>query len=148
MNNASVPLPSHSFPYENTLSNLTYSTLDVNSMNIIIAILCGSIQDADNDSYNRVTRVYVTLAALSVAVTLALVLGSHFSKDLGRLQWTRKKRLRNGEVINEMQRVFEEVNGDRNRVVSRLCLGFLGCLVLGSWGAFFWGVATGNNYSG
>lgn len=117
-------------------------------MNIIIAILCGSIQDADNNSYNRVTLVYVTLAALSVAVTLALVLGSHLSKDLERLQWTRKKRIRNGEVINEMQRRFEEVNGGRNRVVSKVCLVVLGFLVVGSWGAFFWGVATGNNYSG
>ncbi|KAE9975603.1 hypothetical protein EG328_003116 [Venturia inaequalis] len=45
-----------------------------NAMNIIVAIICGAIQDADNNSYNRVTRVYVTLAALSVAVTAALVI--------------------------------------------------------------------------
>lgn len=117
-------------------------------MNIIIAIICGAIQDADNNSYNRVTRVYVTLAALSVAVTFALVIGSRFSKDLDRLQWTRKKRIRNGEMINEMQKRFEGENGGRNFVVSLCCLGFLGMLVLGSWGAFFWGAATGNNYSG
>lgn len=118
------------------------------SMNIIVAIVCGVIQDIDDNSYHRVTRVYVTLAALSVVVTLALVIGAYFSKDLGRLQWTRKKRIRNGEMINELQRTFEQENGARNRMLSKVCLGFLGFLVLGSWCAFFWGVATGNNYSG
>ncbi|QDS68560.1 hypothetical protein FKW77_000097 [Venturia effusa] len=119
-----------------------------NAMNIIVAIVCGVIQDQDGNSYARVTRVYVTLAALSVAVTVALSIGSYFSKDLGRLQWTRKRRIRDGETINEMQRRFEEENGKRNRLLSMGCLGFLGVLVLGSWCAFFWGVATGNNYSG
>jgi hypothetical protein len=117
-------------------------------MNIIVAIVCGAIQDIDDNSYHRVTRVYVTLAALSVAVTLALVIGSRFSRDLGRLQWTRKKRLQNGDPINKMQRKFEEDDGARNRTLSKMCLVFLGFLILGSWCAFFWGVATGNNYSG
>lgn len=92
--------------------------------------------------------------------------------DIGRLQWTRKQRIVNGVVIQMRKKVVglgddsenesESVDGDsggdgremteeerleraRMARISKACFGVLGCLVLGSWVAYFWGVATGNN---
>ncbi|KAF5702010.1 major facilitator superfamily domain-containing protein [Fusarium globosum] len=39
-----------------------------NAMNIIVRIITGKIQDADNNSYDKVTIVYVILAGLSVVI--------------------------------------------------------------------------------
>ena len=42
----------------------------------------------------------------------------------------------------------EKGYGEKGREMKRLskiCFGALMCLVLGSWVAYFWGVATGNN---
>ena len=55
-------------------------------MNIIINLVTGRIQDADNDSYERVVIVYVVLAAGSVVVSIGLVVLSTISVDLRRLQ--------------------------------------------------------------
>lgn len=114
-------------------------------MNIIVRVVTGRIQDADNNSYDRVTIVYVFLAGCSVAVSLALVAASFAAIDLRRLQWTRKQRVRNGNVINERKEIFEGQNGMRNRAISKGCFGVLCALVVGSWVGYFWGVATGNN---
>lgn len=116
------------------------------SMNIIINLVTGRIQDADNDSYDRVVIVYVVLAAGSVVVSIGLVVLSAISIDLRRLQWTRKQRIRNGPLIVERKEMFLGENGQRNRTLSLFCLGALCCLVLGSWTAYIWGAATGNNY--
>lgn len=114
-------------------------------MNIIVRVVTGRIQDLDNNSYKHVTIVYVFLAACSVLVSLSLVLLSFLSVDLRRLQWTRKQRVRNGALINERNEKFHNENGERNRLVSKGCFGALVALVVGSWVAYFWGVATGNN---
>lgn len=116
-----------------------------NAMNIVVRVITGVIQDADNNSYDRVTTVYVVLAACSVAVSIALCVASAFSVDLGRLQWTRKQRMAKGHVINERKERFYAENGARNRVVSLCCFGAFVLLTLGSWCGYFWGVATGNN---
>ncbi|THC99715.1 hypothetical protein EYZ11_000765 [Aspergillus tanneri] len=42
-----------------------------NAMSIIVRIITGALQDADNDSYRRVVRAYLFLAAGSVAETTA-----------------------------------------------------------------------------
>lgn len=115
-------------------------------MNIMVAIICGVIQDADNDSYERVTIVYVVLAMGSAVTSFVLIVMGWWSVDLGRLQWTRKQRLARGHIINERNEVFHKDNGHRNRLVSKACFASLILLVLGSWCAYFWGVATGNNY--
>lgn len=119
-----------------------------NSMNIIIRIITGVIQDEDNNSYDRVVVVYVFLSAGSVLVGLVMLTWSYFDVILGRLQWTRKERLQKGHLINKRKEEFEEdANAARNRQLS-LCL-FCATilLILGAWTAYFWGVATGNNKS-
>jgi MFS family permease len=116
-----------------------------NSINIVVRVITGVIQDADNNSYHRVTIVYVVLAGGSVLVSIMLLILSYLSIDLRRLQWTRKQRMSNGELINERKENFEGKDGERNRRLSKICLSALGCLVLGGWVAYFWGVATGNN---
>nr|XP_036582676.1 major facilitator superfamily transporter [Colletotrichum truncatum]KAF6791467.1 major facilitator superfamily transporter [Colletotrichum truncatum] len=116
-----------------------------NAMNIIVRVVTGAIQDADNDSYDHVVIVYVILAAASVLVSVMLILLSWWSVDLGNLQWTRKKRIANGELWNERKRAFHEENGARNKLISKVCFGALILLILGAWAAYFWGVATGNN---
>ncbi|KAH0419969.1 major facilitator superfamily transporter [Colletotrichum camelliae] len=116
-----------------------------NAMNIIVRIITGAIQDADNDSYEHVVIVYVILAAASVLVAIALIGLSWWSVDLGNLQWTRKQRIANGDLWNERKRAFHEENGARNKLISKVCFGGLVMLILGAWAAYFWGVATGNN---
>lgn len=114
-------------------------------MNIIVRVITGAIQDADNDSYDHVVIVYVVLAAASVLVSILLIALSWWSIDLGNLQWTRKQRIANGDLWNERKRAFYEDNGARNKAISKICFGALILLILGSWSAYFWGVATGNN---
>lgn len=114
-------------------------------MNIIVRVITGSIQDADNNSYDRVTVVYVVLAGCSVFVSLVLTIVAGRSVDLGHLQWTRKMRLARGNVLNDRREKFYKENGGRNRTLSMACFAALIALVLGSWCAYFWGVATGNN---
>ncbi|KFZ24761.1 hypothetical protein V502_00765 [Pseudogymnoascus sp. VKM F-4520 (FW-2644)] len=117
-----------------------------NSMNIIVNLITGRIQDADNDSYDRVVIVYVVLAAGSVVVSIGLVVLSTISVDLRRLQWTRKQRIMNGPLIVERKERFLGENGPKNRKISLFCFGALCCLTVGGWIAYIWGAATGNNY--
>ncbi|KAM5341205.1 hypothetical protein ACJ41O_015314 [Fusarium nematophilum] len=116
-----------------------------NAMNIIVRVITGKIQDADNNSYDKVTIVYVVLAGASVVVSLFLAVVAWKSVDLGHLQWTRKKRIARGDVLNERKDLFFGENGAWNRRVSMTCFGTLIFLILGSWCGYFWGVATGNN---
>ncbi|PSN60813.1 MFS general substrate transporter [Corynespora cassiicola Philippines] len=117
-----------------------------NSMTIIVRIVTGVIQDRDNNSYDNVVVGYVVLAAGSVIVALAMFVYSFWNLDLRRLQWTKKQRLRKGEIINERKEHFEQgANGKRNRMISMTLFIALVVLLLGAWAAYFWGVATGNN---
>ncbi|TEY71250.1 hypothetical protein BOTCAL_0097g00040 [Botryotinia calthae] len=116
-----------------------------NAMSIIVSIVAGVIQDADNNSYDKVTILYVTLSAAAALMSLIMIGLSYFCIDYRMLQWTRKQRLANGDLINERKEKFHNENGPRNRKISMYCLGLLALLVLGSWCAYFWGVATGNN---
>jgi hypothetical protein len=114
-------------------------------MNIIVRLITGRIQDADNNSYDRVTIVYVVLAGCSVAVSLILTLISWKSVDLRHLQWSRTKRIVHGAELNERKERFYGVNKAKNMRTSLICFGALIALVLGSWCGYFWGVATGNS---
>ncbi|KAG8163091.1 hypothetical protein KVR01_007569 [Diaporthe batatas] len=115
-----------------------------NATSMIVRIITGAIQDADNDSYDHVVIVYVVLAAGAVLVTTMLVVLLRWSVDLGSLQWTRKQRIANGKLWNERKRAFYEENGARNRNISKICFACLILLILGSWSAYFWGMATKN----
>jgi hypothetical protein len=146
------------------------------SINIIVRIITGVLQDASPTSnpYKKVTPVYVCLSVLSFTVSIFMVLIFFFSKfstspfiqnlyvDIGRLQWTRKQRVANGDLIKSRKRVVglgddESVDGEhegsdqerRERTImarfSIVAFGVLILLVIGSWVAYFWGVATGNN---
>ncbi|KAK8172956.1 LOW QUALITY PROTEIN: major facilitator superfamily domain-containing protein [Phyllosticta citrichinensis] len=105
-------------------------------------IITGAIQDHDNN----VVIVYVILAAGSLVVAWAILIASFFSVDLCRLQWTRKQRLVRGDVIKEQKAKFEDGEaGHRNKIISMSCFGFVLALMLSSWIAYFWGVATGHD---
>ncbi|PWY93571.1 MFS general substrate transporter [Aspergillus sclerotioniger CBS 115572] len=75
-----------------------------NAMSIIIGIITGALQDADNDSYRRSVRVYLFLAICCSIISLLLLAGSIFGRSLAPLQWTRKQRLTVGpEFISELR---------------------------------------------
>lgn len=114
-------------------------------MTIIVGIVAGVIQDADGNSYGHVTILYVALSAASAFVALVMIGLSYYCIDFQILQWTRKQRIANGQLINDRKERFHKENGDKNRKISMYCLGALAVLVLGSWVAYFWGVATGNS---
>lgn len=117
-----------------------------NSMNIIIRIVTGIIQDKDENSYDHVVIVYVILAAGSVVVSAVLLAWSCFTVDLKRLQWTKKQRMRKGDEINAQREAHK--TGSRGEVSRTVNLGFFAALILlilGAWAAYFWGLATGNN---
>ncbi|RSL59338.1 hypothetical protein CEP51_013932 [Fusarium floridanum] len=133
--------------WDSTVFGSAYSikiTLN-NAMNIIVRVITGRIQDADNNSYDRVTIVYVVLAGCSVVVSLILGIVAWRSVDLGHLQWTRKMRIARGHILNSRKQRFYEENGSRNKKISLFCFCSLILLILGSWCGYFWGIATGNN---
>ncbi|RSL45015.1 hypothetical protein CEP54_014449 [Fusarium duplospermum] len=114
-------------------------------MNIIVRVITGRIQDVDNNSYDRVTILYVVLAGCSVVVSLILGIVAWRSVDLGHLQWTRKMRIARGHILNSRKQRFYEENGGRNKKISLFYFASLILLILGSWCGYFWGIATGNN---
>lgn len=115
-------------------------------MNIIVRIITGALQDADNDSYDRVVRVYLFLAAASVAVGLAILIGSLTTDSLAPLQWTRKQRLTIGpEHISKIREQHLVTFYARNKVISICCFAALMLLIVGGWVAYIWGAVTGNN---
>ncbi|OJJ44472.1 hypothetical protein ASPZODRAFT_71678 [Penicilliopsis zonata CBS 506.65] len=114
-----------------------------NSMSIIVDIVAGVIQDADNDSYDRVTILYVVLAAASTVVGGIMLAMGFFDEMIGRLQWSRKKRVANGDRINELKEQFEtDGRAEWNRKLSLSAFAAVILLVLGAWAAYFWGIAT------
>ncbi|KAE8152635.1 MFS general substrate transporter [Aspergillus avenaceus] len=86
-----------------------------NAMNIIIRIITGALQDADNDSYHRAVRVYLFLAASSM-----------LCDELGLLQWTRKRRLTYGpEIIDNMRQHSLVTHERRSWWISVCCFSAL-----------------------
>ncbi|GIJ92680.1 hypothetical protein Asppvi_001958 [Aspergillus pseudoviridinutans] len=117
-----------------------------NAMNIIIRIITGALQDADNDSYRRVVRVYLFLAAASVVVGLAILVGALMTDSLAPLQWTRKQRLTLGpEHISMIRERHTVTCYARNKTISIYCFTALLLLTVGGWAAYIWGAVTGNN---
>lgn len=91
------------------------------------------------------TVVYVFLAAASTVISLAMLLGTFWATDLRILQFTRKQRIRFGDIINERKERFQGPAGKLSRNISKTCLAALMVYVLGSWSAWIWGAITGNN---
>ncbi|KAJ1552258.1 hypothetical protein HK405_012038 [Cladochytrium tenue] len=117
-----------------------------NAMNILVRIVAGVVQDADGDRYDRVVAIYVFLAAGAALVGLVLLAAAHVSPLLGRLQWSRRRRIADGATIVEMEATFKEgTSGRRNKQMSTAFFVCVLVLVFGSWIAYFWGVATGHN---
>ncbi|KAI2720727.1 hypothetical protein CBS147332_3967 [Penicillium roqueforti] len=117
-----------------------------NAMSIIIRIITGALQDADDDSYRRVVQVYLVLAAGAMVVGAAILVGSFVTDNLAPLQWTRHKRLTSGAAIIERIRERNLVTQRRRtRTVSIICFGALILLTIGSWVAYIWGAVTGHN---
>ncbi|KAH7068052.1 major facilitator superfamily domain-containing protein [Paraphoma chrysanthemicola] len=117
-----------------------------NSMNIIIRIITGVIQDRDNNSYDNVVIVYVVLAAGSVVVAGTLLACSFWHVDAKILQWTKKQRSLKGDVINERKESSEcGAEGLRTRKLGLSLFIALLFFIAGAWAAYFWGVATDNN---
>ncbi|KAF7158672.1 hypothetical protein CNMCM6106_005462 [Aspergillus hiratsukae] len=117
-----------------------------NAMNIIVRIITGALQDADDDSYRRVVRVYLFLAAASVVVGLAILIGAVITDSLAPLQWTRKQRLALGpEHISMIRERHTVTCYARNKLISICCFTALLLLTVGGWVAYIWGAVTGNN---
>ncbi|KAJ6114900.1 hypothetical protein N7486_000678 [Penicillium sp. IBT 16267x] len=97
-----------------------------NAMSIILRIITGALQDADDDSYDRVVQVYLFMAAGSLVVGSALLIGSIVSLYLAPLQWTRQKRLTSGaEVIQTNKERALVTHAGRTRFISIGCFGAL-----------------------
>ncbi|KAM0426585.1 hypothetical protein ACHAPT_008278 [Fusarium lateritium] len=117
-----------------------------NSMTIIVGVIAGAIQDRDNDSYKNVTVLYVTLAAGSVIVAAIMFFLGYMTDFIGFLQWSRKKRVNNGHIINTNKEEYESTGrAEWNRKLGLINFGAVIVLILGSWAAYFWGLATGNH---
>ncbi|KAF4447984.1 hypothetical protein F53441_8575 [Fusarium austroafricanum] len=118
-----------------------------NSMTIIVGVIAGVIQDRDNNSYDNVTILYVTLAAGSVVVALIMIALGFANDILGHLQWSRKKRVENGHIINAKKEEFQdEGHAEWNRKLGLVNFSAVIILILGAWVAYFWGLATKNTY--
>ena len=115
-------------------------------MSIIVRIISGALQDADNNSYRRVVQVYLFLAAASFVVGTAIMIGSLMSDNLAPLQWSRKKRLASGaEIIQEVKKRNLVTHAQRTRRISIGCFGALSLVTVGGWVAYVWGAVTGHN---
>lgn len=117
-----------------------------NSMTIIVGIVAGVIQDRDDNSYDNVTILYVALAAASVVVAGIMVSLGLVNNVIGHLQWSRKKRIAQGHIINDKKEEYE--NNESTAFHHKLSLiNFIAVivLILGAWAAYFWGIATGNS---
>lgn len=115
-------------------------------MSIIIRIITGTLQDADDNSYRRVVQVYLVLAAGALVVGTTILIGSFMTDNLAPLQWTRHKRLTSGSAIIERIRERSLVlQHRRTRNISMVGFGALILLTLGSWVAYIWGAVTDHN---
>ncbi|KAF9886111.1 hypothetical protein FE257_012046 [Aspergillus nanangensis] len=113
--------------------------------NVIVRMVTGVLQDADNDSYRRVVRVYLFLSACLMVVGLVIFLAAVLDVNLAPLQWTRKERFAKGPTQLALLRENHLVlNYRRTRWISKLCFLAIMLLTMGSWAVYIWGAVTGN----
>lgn len=115
-------------------------------MSIIIRIITGALQDADDNSYHRVVQVYLFLSAASTIVGAALLIGTYVTPYLAPLQWTRLQRKTIGaEVIEANKERSLVTDARKTKWISVACFGALSLLTVGGWVAYIWGAITGHN---
>ena len=115
-------------------------------MNVIMAIGAGVIQDHDGNSYDRVVKLFMGISGVALGVSVLLAILTFTTVDFRALQWTRSQRISKGETLNErFSRLYKE-DYAKTKFISTSCCIALAILILGSWAAFIWGAATGNNY--
>ncbi|KAF4303508.1 putative mfs transporter protein [Botryosphaeria dothidea] len=75
---------------------------------LIVRVGIGILQDRDHDGYQNVIIVYLVLAIGSLLTGIAMIIGSMFTLDLGRFQWSKKKRAARGEEIAARTRLEDD----------------------------------------
>jgi len=116
------------------------SRTDNDSMNIILSVGCGVLQDKDKNSYDRVAVIYATDSALAVAVVIFMVVTCYSSRDMRMLQWSRKKRMANGQLLNE------RTTTGTTKLINYVFYGSVAVLSLGALCAYIWSAAVGYAY--
>ncbi|KAL3447473.1 major facilitator superfamily domain-containing protein [Aspergillus insuetus] len=117
-----------------------------NAMNIIIRIITGALQDADDNSYRRAVQVYLFQGAAGLAIGLGILVGSFFAAELNLLQWTRWKRLSQGpEIIQGLKERNLVLNPRRTKRIAIMGFVCIMALTVGGWVAYIWGAVTGHN---
>jgi hypothetical protein len=115
-------------------------------MNIIIRIITGALQDADDNSYRRAIQVYLFQGAAGLAIGLGILVGSFFAAELDLLQWTRWKRLSQGpEIIQGLKERNLVLNPRRTKRIAIAGFVCILALTVGGWVAYVWGAVTGHN---
>ncbi|PCD41201.1 hypothetical protein AU210_003758 [Fusarium oxysporum f. sp. radicis-cucumerinum] len=106
-----------------------------------------AVANRDENNYDNVTILYVTLAAGSVVVA-GIMIALGFATDfIGQLQWSRKKRVENGHIINAKKQEFESKgHAEKHKKLGVINFSAVIVLILGAWVAYFWGLATKNTY--
>ncbi|KAF5989001.1 major facilitator superfamily transporter [Fusarium bulbicola] len=108
-------------------------------------VMRANIRLGTNIIIRIITIVYVFLATASTVISLTMLLGTFWAPDLRILQFSRKQRILRGDLINELKAKSQGPAGKKARMISKVCFVALFVYVLGSWAAWIWGAATGNN---
>ncbi|KAG4288588.1 hypothetical protein FPRO06_03410 [Fusarium proliferatum] len=116
------------------------------SMEVMVNLIAGVLQDRDDNKYYRVTILYVVLAASCVLVA-CVMLGLGFATDnMGKLQWSRNKRVKNGHVINAKRQESESgSHAEKQRMLNIINFSVVLFLILGAWVSYLWGLVTKQN---
>ncbi|KAF5711309.1 major facilitator superfamily transporter [Fusarium globosum] len=116
------------------------------SMEVMVNLIAGVLQDRDDNKYYKVTILYVVLAAGCVLVA-CVMLGLGFATDnMGKLQWSRKKRVENGHVINARRQESESgSHAEKQRMLNIINFSVVLFLILGAWVSYLWGLVTKQN---
>jgi len=109
-------------------------------MNIILSVGCGVLQDKDKNSYDRVAIIYATDSALAVVVAIGMVVACYFSLSTRMLQWSRKKRMANGQLLNERKTIRTTI------VINYFFYSLVAIMSLGALCAYIWSAAVGYAY--
>ncbi|CCT63551.1 related to MFS transporter [Fusarium fujikuroi] len=116
------------------------------SMEVIISLIAGVLQDRDDNKYYRVTILYVVLAASCVLVACLMLALGLATDNMGKLQWSRKKRVKNGHVINAKRQESEsEGHAEKQRMLNIINFSAVLLLILGAWVSYLWGLVTKQN---
>lgn len=116
-------------------------------MSIILSVGCGYMQDANNDSYDKVSIVYAADSVAGVIVALIITAFCFFSIDVRMLQWTRNQRITNGFVINErIEHAKTAEVATRNKLIKIVFFTIAIALALGAFAAYVWSAAVGYAY--